>query len=153
MGSSLDLVKTLVIPALISLSIYLLFGFLIIPFFRRYHQRYAQYLPLNRISAHTLTLRERVADALMHFFLPSSWGLRRRGMEDMEDNHDAISIYEEEGEHMTAMNVDAARREALETRRSTSEAQVRLSRDLEEGFMDDSDDEEEQREERRRGAR
>jgi hypothetical protein len=52
---------------------------------------------------------------------------------------------------MTSMNVDAARREALETRRSTSEAQMRLSRDLEEGFMDDSDDDEE--EERRREAR
>lgn len=70
-----------------------------------------------------------------------------------EDNHDAISIYEEEGEHMAAMDITVARREALERRRSTtSEAQERLSRDLEEGFMDDSSDEEEE-ETRRREAR
>ncbi|KAH8689672.1 hypothetical protein BGW36DRAFT_74597 [Talaromyces proteolyticus] len=140
MGRSLDLVKTLAIPAVISLSLYLLFGYLIIPFFRRYHQRYAQYLPLNSISAHTSTLRERIADSLMHFFLPSTWRLRlRRG--GGEDNNDAISIFDEEGEHMAAMDIDAARREALEARRSASEAQMRLSRDLEEGFMDDSEEE------------
>lgn len=62
-------------------------------------------------------------------------------MEDHNDN-DAISIYDEEGEHMAAMDVTAARREALERRRSASEAHERLSRDLEEGFMDDSSDEE-----------
>jgi hypothetical protein len=127
-----------------------LFGYLIIPFFRRYHQRYAHYLPLNTISAHTLTLRERIADSLMHFFLPSSWSLLRRRGGMPEDNHDAISIYEEEGEHMTAMDITVARREALERRRSTSEAQERLSRDLEEGFMDDSSDDDEEEEERRR---
>lgn len=70
-----------------------------------------------------------------------------------DNNHDAISIYEEEGEHMTAMDITTAvRREALEARRSTGgDAQERLSRDLEEGFMDDTSDEEE--EEPRRVAR
>jgi hypothetical protein len=131
-----------VIPALISLSVYVLFGYVVIPFFRRYHQRYSQYLPLGSISAHTSSIRERAADALMHFFLPSSW---RRGAQLADDQHDTISIFDEEGENMVGMNLDATRREALERRRSTSEAQVRLSRDLEEGFMDASDDEEEGR--------
>lgn len=76
----------------------------------------------------------------MHFFLPSSW---RRQAQLADDQEDAISIYDEEGETMVGMNLDAARREALDRRRSTSEAQIRLSRDLEEGFMDASDDEEE----------
>ncbi|OKL56940.1 hypothetical protein UA08_07913 [Talaromyces atroroseus] len=157
MGSSLDM--TLIIPALISLAIYLLFSYLIIPFFRRYRQRYSQYLPLSRISAHTLPLRERIGDALMHFFLPSTWRLRRHqvvvGTEGDEspdgnsrhrrDNSDSISIFDEEGENMADMNyMSEARREALEARRSTSDAQVRLGRDLEEGFMDDSDEEEEE---------
>lgn len=42
---------------------------------------------------------------------------------------------------MLGMNMDAARREALDRRRSTAaEAESRVSRELEEGFMDDSDD-------------
>lgn len=59
------------------------------------------------------------------------------------DNHDSISIFDEEGENMAEMNMSASRREALEARRSfAADHQVRLSRDLEEGFMDDSDDDE-----------
>lgn len=42
---------------------------------------------------------------------------------------------------MVGMNMNSARREALERRRSTAaEAESRVSRELEEGFMDDSDD-------------
>lgn len=130
--------QTILVPASIALTVYLLFSFLIIPFFRRYHQRYSQYLPLHTISTHTLSLRDRMADAVMRFFLPSSWRLGAH----LAD-HDNISIDEDEGELMIGMNMDAERREALERRRSTAaEAESRLSRDLEEGFMDDSDDEE-----------
>ncbi|KAJ5099184.1 hypothetical protein N7532_006185 [Penicillium argentinense] len=136
MGSFAGFAKTILIPASIALTVYVLFSFLIIPFFRRYQQRYSQYLPLHTISAHTLSLRDRMADVVMRLFLPSSW---RRGA-NIED-HDNISIDDEEGELMTGMNMDAARREALEQRRSTAESQSRLSRELEEGFMDDSDDE------------
>lgn len=74
----------------------------------------------------------------MRLVLPSAW---RRGR-SAEDQNDNISIYDEEGEIMVGMNMDSARREALERRRSTAaEAESRLSRDLEEGFMDDSDEE------------
>jgi hypothetical protein len=96
----------------------------------------------------------------MHFFLPSTWRLRSRqvvvgadGAESPHSNHqrdnsDSISIFDEEGENMADMNfMSSVRREALEARRSTSDAQVRLGRDLEEGFMDDSDEEEEEEEE------
>ncbi|PYH98897.1 hypothetical protein BO71DRAFT_394856 [Aspergillus ellipticus CBS 707.79] len=137
MGSATSFAKTIVIPAVISLSLYLLFSFVIIPFFRRYHQRYSQYLPLHTISAHTTTLRDRIADALMRRFLPSSW--RQPHFDDPSDN---ISIYDEEGEIMVGMDMDPARREALERRRSTApDAESRLSRELEAGFMDDSDEE------------
>jgi len=48
---------------------------------------------------------------------------------------------------MVGMSIDPARREALERRRSTAgEAETRLSRELEEGFMDDSEDEDAERE-------
>lgn len=131
-----SLAKPLLIPAVISLALYLLLSFLIVPFFRRYHQRYSQYLPLQAISAHTLSLRDRIADAVMRFFLPSAW--RRQ----TDAQHDNISIFDEEGEIMVGMDMDPSRREALERRRDTADASSRLSRDLEQGFMDDSDDDE-----------
>ncbi|PWY83034.1 hypothetical protein BO70DRAFT_361972 [Aspergillus heteromorphus CBS 117.55] len=138
MGSATSFAKTIIVPAVISLSLYLLFSFVIIPFFRRYHQRYSQYLPLHTISAHTTTLRDRIADALMRRFLPSSW--RQSHLDDPSDN---ISIYDEEGEIMVGMDMDPSRREALERRRSSisAGAESRLSRELEAGFMDDSDEE------------
>lgn len=62
-------------------------------------------------------------------------------------DHENISIDEDEGELMVGMNMDATRRAALERRRSTAaDAESRLSRELEEGFMDDSDEEIETRE-------
>ena len=74
----------------------------------------------------------------MRFFLPSSW---RPGA--YTGDHDNISIDDEEGEIMIGMNMDAARRAALERRRSTvADTESRLSRELEEGFMDESDEEE-----------
>jgi hypothetical protein len=49
---------------------------------------------------------------------------------------------EDEGEDLVGFNMDAGRREALERQRnSTGEGERRLSRDLEEGFRDDSEDE------------
>jgi hypothetical protein len=73
----------------------------------------------------------------------------RRGARLIADPGDAISIYDEEGEIMVGMDIDPSRREALERRRSlASESQVRLSRELEEGFMDDSEEESEERDSR-----
>ncbi|CAP80059.1 hypothetical protein E8E15_007627 [Penicillium rubens] len=138
MGSTSVFAKTILIPAAIALSIYILASCVIIPFFRRYHQRYSQYLPLHSISAHTLSLRDRIADKVMHFFLRSRW---RWGAQIPD--HDNISIDDEEGENMVGMNMDSDRRGALEQRRrdTLAETEGRLSRDLEEGFMDDSDEE------------
>ncbi|KXG51189.1 uncharacterized protein PGRI_067610 [Penicillium griseofulvum] len=129
--------KTILTPAAIALSIYILASCVVIPFFRRYHQRYSQYLPLHSISAHTLSLRDRIADKVMHFFLPSRWRWGAR------IEHDTISIDDEEGEILVGMDRDSARRGALEERRhdTLGETESRLSRDLEQGFMDDSDDE------------
>ncbi|KAJ5779001.1 hypothetical protein N7457_006721 [Penicillium paradoxum] len=129
--------QTIIIPAAIALSLYVLISCVIIPFFRRYHQRYSQYLPLHSISAHTQSLRDRIADKLMHFFLPSRWRWGARTAD-----HDTISIDEEEGETLVGMDMDAVRRGALEGRRDPlADAESRLSRDLEAGFMDDSDEE------------
>ncbi|KAJ6149998.1 hypothetical protein N7471_001197 [Penicillium samsonianum] len=152
MGSTSVFAKTILIPAAIALSIYILASCVIIPFFRRYHQRYSQYLPLHSISAHTLSLRDRIADKVMHFFLPSRW----RWGAHIPD-HDTESIDDEEGEILVGMDMDSVRRGALEQRRrdTLAETESRLSRDLEEGFMDDSDDSDEESEGRgnRQGGR
>ncbi|KAK4869667.1 hypothetical protein LT330_006049 [Penicillium expansum] len=141
---------TILIPAAIALSIYIIASCVIIPFFRRYHQRYSQYLPLHSISAHTLSLRDRIADKLMHFFLPSQW---RWGAHIAD--HDTESIDDEEGEILVGMDMDSVRRGALEQRRrdDLADTQSRLSRDLEEGFMDDSDEEGSERSRSGRGER
>lgn len=78
----------------------------------------------------------------MRFFLRSSWR-RDATLHPHHADNDNISIDEEEGELMVGMDMDARRREALERRRSTArETEGRLSRELEEGFMDESDEEE-----------
>ncbi|PGH06608.1 hypothetical protein GX51_02235 [Blastomyces parvus] len=154
MAGSLDVARTLLFPALISLAVYLLLSFLIIPFIRRYRQRYAQYLPLHTVSAHASTLRERASDALMHFLLPSSW--RQRQIFGVQNGGGSV-FDDEEGEDMVGFEIDESRREALDQRRRSGgnnnnhnhsdrgsvDTDRRLSRDLEEGFMDDSDDEDE----------
>jgi hypothetical protein len=122
---------------------YIITTCLLLPIFRRYHQRYSQYLPLHNISAHTLSLRDRIADTIMRFFLRTTW--RRNAHINEHDLDDASSIDEEEGEILVRMEMDAARREELERRRGDGPApEGRLSRELEGGFMDDSDEEEEE---------
>ncbi|PGH10758.1 hypothetical protein AJ80_07408 [Polytolypa hystricis UAMH7299] len=139
MGRSASLAKTLLIPAVISLAVYLILSYAIIPFIRHSRQRYAQYLPLHTISAHTSTLRERVSDALMNFVLPSAW--RRRQVVEVQDDDDSV-FDAEQGEGMVGFDIDASRREALDRQRGLIiDTDTRLSRDLEEGFMDDSEDE------------
>ena len=75
-------------------------------------------------------------------------------MADNQNDDNDSDIFDEEGELMVSMNVDAAQRQALERRQAAADApagsESRLSRDLEEGFMDDSEEEVEGREGRRR---
>ncbi|KAI9709085.1 MAG: hypothetical protein M1820_003531 [Bogoriella megaspora] len=137
---------TIFIPAIISLVLYLALTFAILPVIRRYRHKYNQYLPLNTISDRTSTLRQRVGAALMSFLLPSSWRRNQhRTVVDGSTTTDAQEdelFSEDEGEGMVGFEIDQRRREALERRRSESgDEGRRLSRDLEEGFKDDSDEE------------
>ncbi|KAI9824786.1 MAG: hypothetical protein M1832_001614 [Thelocarpon impressellum] len=146
MGGSLSFLKvrflagTVLVPACISLAIYLLFSYLILPFARRHRHRYKQYLPLESISSHTTSLRHRASDALLSLLMPSSWA-RDRGRRVIDED-DSSLFDEDEGEDMIGFDIDSRRREALERRRSEmGQGERRLSRDLEEGFKDDSEDE------------
>jgi hypothetical protein len=71
----------------------------------------------------------------MSFLLPISW--RRRAFGQPTENRYA----RESDEGMVGFNVDASRRDAIARQEEAAITERRLSRDLEEGFRDDSDDE------------
>ncbi|OCL14220.1 hypothetical protein AOQ84DRAFT_435833 [Glonium stellatum] len=151
MSGFFGFLKTIFIPALAALIVYLLLNYVILPFVRRHRHRYNQYLPVRSgfesISSGTTSLRHRISDALYALFVPTSWRHRHRAVVDgsygAEHNEDEL-FDEEEGEGMVGFDIDERRREALERRRSSvGDDDRRLSRELEEGFKDDSDDEEE----------
>jgi len=134
-----------VVPAIISLLLYLLISYLIVPVWKRYRGRYSNYLPvgsLDTISTRTTSLRYRIQSALAGLFVPSSWRQEYERSRQTVNAQDGGSDFDEdEGEEL--FEVDENRREALslDARRGRDDDGRRLSRDLEEGFKDDSDDE------------
>lgn len=143
MGGALSLIKTLVIPALISLILYVVISYLLVPLWKRYRGRYSNYLPLDTISTQTTSFRQRIQGAIARRLLPSSWrsdfGGNRFTASATDGN--GSDFDEDDGEEL--YEVDSNRREALslDARRGRDDDGRRLSRDLEEGFKDDSDDE------------
>jgi len=144
------LLKTLIIPAIISLTLYLLVSYLIVPAWKRYRVRYSNYLPLDTISTRTTSFRQRIQGALAGYLLPSSWRSDFGGSQYTASAQDrnGSDFDEDDGEEL--YEVDDNRREALslDARRGRDEDGRRLSRDLEEGFKDDSDDEDDTLDER-----
>jgi len=151
MGATLSLLKTLVIPALISLILYLLISYLIVPIWKRYRGRYSNYLPLDTITTHTTSWRQRAQSAVVDLLVPSSWRRNWNNRQTVSAQEGSGSDFDDdEGEEL--YEVDDHRREALslDARRGRDEDGMRLSRDLEEGFKDESDDEETEADPRRR---
>ncbi|KAI1643147.1 uncharacterized protein F4817DRAFT_350824 [Daldinia loculata] len=151
MGTTISVVKTLIIPAVISLILFILSTYVLVPLWRHYHARYSQYLPLDTISSHTVSLRVRMQDAIARWMVPSRWRINMHdrvvvGADDASD----IGFSSEEGEELD--EVDDDRRHALSLDAHDPEradSTRRLSRDLEEGFRDDSEEENEARQSRR----
>ncbi|KAK4110736.1 hypothetical protein N656DRAFT_799856 [Canariomyces notabilis] len=139
MGATISVVKTLIVPAAISLILFLITTYVLIPIWQRYRNRYSQYLPLETISTQTLSLRARIQGAMARFIIPSAW--RARVSDDVvvaERN----SFDSDEGEELDEVDESTTRRVLDQSRNSdTMDSTPRLSRDLEEGFMDDSDEE------------
>ncbi|QSZ37804.1 hypothetical protein DSL72_008904 [Monilinia vaccinii-corymbosi] len=141
MSSTWSLLKTLLVPGFISLLLYLLISFVIVPLWKRYRARAGQYLPLDTISTQTSSLRQRAQAFVVRCLFPSSW--RADFNRNRISAQDSSDFDDEDGEEL--FDVDDNRREALslDARRGRDEDGRRLSRDLEEGFKDDSSDEEE----------
>ncbi|KAJ4289635.1 hypothetical protein N0V90_010964 [Kalmusia sp. IMI 367209] len=151
MAGFTHLVKSLFIPLFLAAILYVAVAYAIIPFVRRHRSRYSQYLPMSAgVVESTASWRTRITDALSNLFVPSGWARRRQMVVDGsggEHNEDDL-FDDEDGEGMVGFDpIDERRREALEQRRSMMDER-RLSRELEEGFKDESDDEHE--DERRR---
>jgi hypothetical protein len=130
------------LPAIVSLLLYLILSYVVVPLWQRYRGRYSRYIPLDAIGSHTTSLRQRIQDAAARFLLPSSWRTEFRSGHFVGNGAGASDsgFDDEDGEEL--FEVDENRREALslDARRGHNDDGGRLSRDLEEGFKDDSDD-------------
>lgn len=145
--------QTVFIPATISLMLYLLVSYLLVPMWKRYRSRYSQYLPLDRISTQTSSVRERIHAALVRaaarWLLPSGWRTDFEAQQAAFTRGETSDFDEDEGEELyTVDDVESRRREALslDVHRVTDDTGRRLSRELEEGFKDDSDESEDEAE-------
>lgn len=147
MGKSATL-KALVIPAVISLILFLLSTYVLIPVWRRARDRYSQYIPVDTITSQTFSLRQRMSNGISNMIAQPFW---RRGQSQhvaVGDHHSDDGMFDD-AEELT--NVHPNTRRAIEsTLHNGPDSNRRLSRDLEEGFRDDSEDEDE---DDRRGQR
>ncbi|KAI0835358.1 hypothetical protein F5Y06DRAFT_276734 [Hypoxylon sp. FL0890] len=142
MGSTLSVVKTLVIPAVISLILFLISTYVLVPLWRHYRTRYSQYLPLDTISTHTSSIRGRVQDAIARWLLPSRWRFNISERLVVGDNASDLGFSSDEGEELDEVDDDRRHALSLDTHNPEhADSMRRLSRDLEEGFRDDSDEE------------
>ncbi|KAI1438537.1 hypothetical protein GGR50DRAFT_638449 [Xylaria sp. CBS 124048] len=142
MGSTLSIIKTLFIPALISLVLFLVLTYLIVPLWRHYRNRYSQYLPLDSISTRTASFRIRIQDAIVRWISsPLRWRLRARDrVTSANDDESDVGFSSEEGEELDDVHEDRRHALSLDSHHQHADSNRRLSRDLEEGFRDDSDD-------------
>ncbi|KAI8951493.1 hypothetical protein F4801DRAFT_290708 [Xylaria longipes] len=151
MGTTLSVIKTLLIPAVISLLLFLLLSYLILPLWRYYRNRYGQYLPLDTISTQTTSLRIRIQDAIARWISSTSrWRLRNRDRVAVADDESDVGFSSEEGEELNDVDEDRRHALSLDTHHQHTNSNRRLSRDLEEGFRDDSDDDDDRDSQNRR---
>ncbi|KAK3951236.1 hypothetical protein QBC32DRAFT_344480 [Pseudoneurospora amorphoporcata] len=145
MGANFSAIKTLIVPAIIALILYLVLTLAVIPIWQRYRNRYSQYLPLETITDGASSLRQRVTDRITTWFITSAWRARLQDRIDVADNRPSTDFDSDDGQELN--DVDEALRRALERREQPSidDSNRRLSRDLEQGFRDDSDEEDDDR--------
>ncbi|KAI1626933.1 hypothetical protein EDD37DRAFT_239569 [Exophiala viscosa] len=154
----------------ISLVLYLVIFHALLPLYRRHRARYSQYLPLQStsLSSHLpealqpASLRDRLGTLFFKLFLPSTWAFRNRfNRRDSVISAEGDLFDVESGEAMVGFDVQerGIRRNGLERQVSDMDAATRtanqavdvaldsnrrLSRELEEGFRDDSEEEAEE---------
>ncbi|KAK4656579.1 hypothetical protein QC762_205550 [Podospora pseudocomata] len=134
MGATFSAVKTLVVPAIISLILFLLSTFVLYPLWQRYRNRYSQYLPIDTLSEQTSSLRARITGGLSNLIFTSRWST---GFADRLVVGGRPSFDSEDGEELEDVDESTGRGGNIG---DSIDSSRRLSRDLEEGFIDDSDE-------------
>ncbi|KPM41267.1 hypothetical protein AK830_g5291 [Neonectria ditissima] len=140
MGATVSVIKTLIVPAVISLIIFVLLTYVVLPAWRTYRSRYSQYLPLDSLSSQTSSLRQRIAAGLASISLPGSWSPDRNLVFDSRASSDD-GLGDDDGEELGDVDDETWRVMGRDVQTDQPDHNRRLSRDLEEGFRDDSDDE------------
>ncbi|KAK2602405.1 hypothetical protein N8I77_008940 [Diaporthe amygdali] len=141
--------STLIVPAIIALIVFLLATYILLPLWQRTrNSRYGAYLPLETISNGTQTVRARIQNQIARWLVPSTWRERLQDRLVVAGSPGSDNGYDsDEGEELDEVPEDEDVRNRLEreARRSRTsgrpDLERRLSRDLEEGFRDDSDEE------------
>ncbi|KAL2207587.1 hypothetical protein CC79DRAFT_1333405 [Sarocladium strictum] len=131
MAGAFEAIKKLLIPAVISLIAFLFLTYALLPAWRRYRNRYSQYIPLDGFSDRTSSLRGRITDRLSRLRIP--WRGDRNIVSATGDDHDLS-----DGEELGDVDADLVRRLEGLSQPPRQDNTRRLSRDLEEGFRDDS---------------
>ncbi|EGO60471.1 hypothetical protein NEUTE1DRAFT_119643 [Neurospora tetrasperma FGSC 2508] len=129
MGADFSAIKTLIVPAIIALILYLVLTFAVIPIWQRHRNRYSQYLPLETITDGASSLRARLTDRITTWFITSAWRARLQDRIDVADNRPSTDFDSDDGEELN--EVDEALRRALERREQPTidDSNRRLSRD------------------------
>ncbi|OBT62092.1 hypothetical protein VE03_09017 [Pseudogymnoascus sp. 23342-1-I1] len=139
--STTTLLATFLIPLFIAGSLYLLLTYALLPLYQRHHARYVSYLPLTAISTSTSTFRARLQASIAQYMLPAGWRTDFNAHQFAADSRSGSEAGEEVGEELYAFAAGRRVGVSLDARRGRGEEEVsRLSRDLEEGFADDSSD-------------
>ncbi|KAK4453624.1 hypothetical protein QBC34DRAFT_376002 [Podospora aff. communis PSN243] len=138
-ASTVSVIKTLIVPAIISLIIFLLGRYLLYPLWQHYRYRYSHYLPLETIQSRTSSIRTRVQESIGSFVASAVWRPSVRARLEVAENGSDAGFDSEDGEELG--EVDETNRRNRSRDDGVIDTTRRLSRDLEEGFMDDSDDE------------
>ncbi|KAK3500000.1 uncharacterized protein B0T23DRAFT_401501 [Neurospora hispaniola] len=129
MGADFSAIRTLIVPAIIALILYLVLTFAVIPIWQRYRNRYSQYLPLETITDGASSLRARLTDRITTWFITSAWRARLQDRIDVADNRPSTDFDSDDGEELN--EVDEALRRALERREQPTidDSNRRLSRE------------------------
>ncbi|OBT78817.1 hypothetical protein VF21_02622 [Pseudogymnoascus sp. 05NY08] len=133
------LLTTFLVPLAVAGTLYLLLTFVLLPLYQRHHARYASYLPLTAISSSTSTFRARIQASIAEYMMPAGWRTGFDASRYAGDSRSGSEAGEEVGEELYEFVAGGGGGGSLDARRGGGGG--RLSRDLEEGFADDSSEE------------
>lgn len=128
--------QILFVPALVAAFLYFFLAYALLPLIRKHRARYNQYLPLDTITSTSTTLRDRFSEYMTRLARPPGQVV------DGRDSTDGDLFGDEEGESMVGFDYRSQEREVRGGRVESLWSDGRLSRELEEGFKDDSEEEE-----------